>query len=288
MKGGGHPFAAGIIFSKLRSIRRTRVGVAEGLWHARAAASIIHECSIRIITDAIWIEPQSWSVATDTRSDPVRGQPARGRFQSPHQEGRGAGRGDGDRISGPLDRSSTRGRRTNPVLLLRFSRLNEVLQVDVDPTDVIDQPLIQNIDKTSGFPAIKTSCRVVLLESCDDRYEPGVRVPVLLGDGAVISLHAVFFEREMPACVLLEGLEKDAVNGPALPLVEGRPKIFRHLEQHPVLVIDSLNAGCECIGPFHYDSLLGPSKLRDRASGRCAGGAADGRGRARQCDQGKG
>jgi hypothetical protein len=170
------------------------------------------------------------------------------------------------------------------VLLLRVGHLNKVLQVDVDPTDVIGEPFIKDIDKTPGIFAIKTRFPVVLFELCDDCYEPAMRVLVLLGDGAAIPLHAVFLEREMPASVLMQGLEEDAVNGPAFPFIKGGPKILRHLEQHPVLVIDSLNAGCECIGPLHRHSV-GPSVLRDRACGRCSGRSTDGRGGARHSDQ---
>jgi len=129
----------------------------------------------------------------------------------------------------------------------------------VDVTNVLGQPLIYRVYKLTSVLEIVAVHRVAPSKFRQGFKKVHVGIFVPLGHGAAVLLHASFLETEVATAVEIEGIEQHAVDRSTLIFVEGSTEVLNHLEDHFVILVDTLNASRVFVAPLH--SQL-PSSVR--------------------------
>jgi hypothetical protein len=121
----------------------------------------------------------------------------------------------------------------------------------VDVTNVVGQPLIYSVYKLTSVLGIVAVHRVAPSKFRHGFKKFHVGIFVSLGHGATVFLHASFLEAEVATAVEIEGVEQHAVDRSTLIFVEGSPEVVSHLEDHFVILVDTLNASRVIVAPLH-------------------------------------
>jgi len=121
----------------------------------------------------------------------------------------------------------------------------------VDVTNVVYQPSIYGVDKLTSVLRIVAVHRVALPKFRQGFKKFHVGIFVSLGHGAAVLLHASFLETEVATAVEIEGIEQHAVDRSTLIFVEGSTEVLSHLEDHFVILVDTLNASRVIVDPLH-------------------------------------
>ena len=125
--------------------------------------------------------------------------------------------------------------------------------MDVDMADVTVKPLVDGIDELPGILTVVTLFDIALLEPGQGLHELSVGSLVLLRHGAATCSHAPLLETKVSTAVKHEVIKQHGIHLAAQSFVESAAEIIGHLEDHPVIPVYLLNAGCVIFAPLHLD-----------------------------------
>jgi hypothetical protein len=121
----------------------------------------------------------------------------------------------------------------------------------VDVTNVIVKPLVYSVYEPPSVLAIEATRVVALPKSRQDLKETHVSLPVLLRHRTTVFVHALFFEVKVATAVAPEGVEQHKVDLAPVPFVEGSAEVFSYPKDHPVVLVDALDASGVVLAPLH-------------------------------------
>ena len=134
--------------------------------------------------------------------------------------------------------------------------------MNVDAADVTVKPLIYGIYKLPGVRTIIALRDETLLKPCQGPNELLVLCLVHLCHGTLMFCHAPLLETKVAATIDTEIIEHHGVHLTAQTFVKSGAKIFGHLENQLVILVDLLDTSSVILTPFHL-FFLNPVQHND-------------------------
>ena len=124
-------------------------------------------------------------------------------------------------------------------------------EVYVDVADMIAQPLVNGVYEFPGVRSFKTVFRITLLKPGQIFKEPRMGLLVFLCNRTTVFVHAPLLESKVAAAIKTEVVEHHRVDIAPQSFVQSSAKIFRHPEDHLVILVNAFNSGRVFVTPFH-------------------------------------
>ena len=124
-------------------------------------------------------------------------------------------------------------------------------EVYVHIADMIAQPLVNGVYELPGVRTIKTVFRITLLKPGQVFEEPRVGSLVFLCYRTTVFVHAPLFKTKVATAIKFEVVEHQRVDVSTQTCVQSSTKVFRHPEDHLVILINTVDSGGVLVSPFH-------------------------------------